>query len=68
MKFPTVDEVAKASRLEICRWYRSLPPVESGDDDADSKEVVIGYVVTRFYEMGGMTAETSKKIGWEKPE
>lgn len=41
---------------------------EPGDDDADEKEVVLGYLVTRFYEMGGMTAGISKKIGWEKPE
>ena len=56
--FPTVEEVEKANKEQLARWYRFLP---SGETAADQK--IMKRIAERFEKLGGMTAELSKKIG-----
>ena len=59
MIYPTIQEVNKASRLEICRWWRFLPSPNNKLQAEVNKRVA-----ERFHEMGGFTTEISKQIGW----
>ncbi len=56
--FPTIQEVEKADKEQLARWYRFLP---SGETAADQK--IMTQIAERFDKLGGMTAELSKKIG-----
>jgi hypothetical protein len=57
-EFPTIQEVEKADKEQLARWYRFLP---SGETAADQK--IMKRIAERFEKLGGMTAELSKKIG-----
>jgi hypothetical protein len=56
--FPTIQEVERADKEQLARWYRFLP---SGETAADQK--IMKRIAERFVKLGGMTAELSKKIG-----
>jgi hypothetical protein len=56
--FPTLEEVEKADKEQLARWYRFLP---SGETTAEQK--IMKRIAERFEKLGGMTAELSKKIG-----
>ena len=56
--FPTIQEVEKADKEQLARWYRFLP---SGETAADQK--IMKRIAERFEKLGGMTPELSKKIG-----
>ena len=56
--FPTVEEVERADKEQLARWYRFLP---SGETAADQK--IMKLIAERFEKLGGMTAKLSKKIG-----
>ena len=56
--FPTIEEVERAGKEQLARWYRFLP---SGETAADQK--VMKRIAERFEKLGGMTAELSRKIG-----
>jgi hypothetical protein len=56
--FPTIQEVEKADKEQLARWYRFLP---SGETAADRK--IMKRIAERFQKVGGMTTELSKKIG-----
>jgi hypothetical protein len=57
--FPTMAEVENASREELAKWYRFLP---SGDTKEQQR--VQDRIAERFKQLGGMTPELSKKIGF----
>ncbi len=57
--FPTMAEVDKASRDELAKWYRFLPSGDTGE-----QQRVQDRIAERFKELGGMTPELSKKIGF----
>jgi hypothetical protein len=57
--FPTAAEVEKAGREQLAKWYRFLP---SGD--TKDQQHVLDRIAERFKELGGMTPELSKKIGF----
>jgi hypothetical protein len=57
-EFPTLEQVEKADKEQLARWYRFLP---SGETVADQK--IMERIAERFEKLGGMTAELSKKIG-----
>lgn len=57
--FPTLEEVEKASHLQICRWWRFL---RSGENAEEYK--IQAKIAMRYKELGGMTPEISKKLGW----
>jgi hypothetical protein len=56
--FPSIEEVDKADKEELARWYRFLP---SGETAAEQK--IMKRIAERFGKVGGMTPELSKKIG-----
>jgi len=56
--FPTLEEVEKADKEQLARWYRFLP---SGETVSDQK--IMKRIAERFEKLGGMTADFSKKIG-----
>jgi hypothetical protein len=56
--FPTIEEVERADKEQLARWYRFLP---SGESEADRK--ILNRIAERFEKLGGMTAELSTKIG-----
>jgi hypothetical protein len=56
--FPTIEEVEKADKEQLARWYRFLP---SGETAADQK--IMRRIAERFEELGDMPAVLSKKIG-----
>jgi hypothetical protein len=56
--FPTLQEVEKADKERLARWYRFLP---SGENTAHQK--IMNRIAERFEKLGGMTPELSKKIG-----
>jgi len=57
-EFPTIEEVEKADKKQLARWYRFLP---SGETAAEQK--IMKRIAERFEKVGGMTPELSKKIG-----
>jgi len=57
---PTIEEVEKADREQICRWWRFSPSRTTRDEEAK----VMDRIAERFDEMGGFTPEISKRIGW----
>ncbi len=55
----SLEEIKNASHEQICSWYRFLPsPISPQQRD------LMNFIIYRFQELGGMTPETSKKIGW----
>jgi hypothetical protein len=56
--FPTIEEVERADKEQLARWYRFLP---SGETAAEQK--IMRRIAERFEKLDGMTAELSKKIG-----
>ncbi len=59
MKYPTIDEVNKADRVQLAKWTRFLPSPETHDEIE-----IINRIGERFKQLGGMTPIISKKIGW----
>ena len=74
MNYPTMEEVEKADRIQICRWYRFLPSpgwYTLGLDDPNFETVmmkekaIMDRIVERSKELGGFTPEISKLLGWK---
>ncbi len=72
MKYPTLDEIEKADRITIARWYRYLPSpgVEYiGEDNflemCNYQALLMNRINERFVEFGGMSPELSKLISWK---
>lgn len=59
MIYPTLKEIEEADRVQICRWHRFLPLAR----DEDQLKVT-NRIFERFKELGGMTPQISKLIGW----
>jgi hypothetical protein len=57
MEFPTLDQVAKASREDLARWYRFLLAATS------EEQKILDEIAKRFKQTGGMTPELSRRIG-----
>ena len=57
--FPTMEQVEKASREQLAKWYRFLPSGETRE-----QQKVVDRIAERFKKMGGMTQELSNKIGF----
>jgi len=74
MNYPTIQEVEKADRLQLARWYRFLPSPGSGatgatrivfDQAFQSEKKVMDRIMERFRDVGEMSKGISKQIGWE---
>lgn len=57
MKIPTMEEIEKADRIQICKWYRFV-----GSPETDKEVKSLNRIVERFDELGGMTPAISKEI------
>ena len=71
-KYPTLEEIENADRIQIARWYRFLPsPGVSAVGQEDFIEVcnfeagLMHRINFRFAAMGGMNHELSKAIAWK---
>lgn len=73
MKYPTLQQVEKATRTQLARWFRFLPSpgtssigqsAEEFRSDTDAETTIMGRILARFEESGGMTPGISKAIGW----
>lgn len=69
MKYPTVEEVQKATHMELCRWYRFLPsPGMSAPKYSEQEAKVMLLIADRLEGFGGFTPEISKALGWNDPK
>lgn len=57
MAIPTMEEVEKADRVQICTWFRF-----THGPGTDNEVSIINRIVERFDELGGMTPDISKQI------
>lgn len=57
--FPTMEQVEKASKIQLARWYRLLA---SGQTKQQQK--IMDRIAARFEAMGGMTSALSNEIGF----
>lgn len=78
MTYPTLEEVEKADRFQICYWWRFLPSpgasaldcsFNSGNSEyfeqvLEKETEIMNKIAARFKELGGFTPEISKRIGW----
>lgn len=71
MKYPTMEQVESASRLELCRWHRFLdspgmPGIgkENFMEILETESRIAERIHERLRELGGFTPEISKAIGW----
>jgi len=55
--FPTMNQVEKADKVQLAKWYRFL----LGTTEEQRK--TLRRVARRLKELGGMTPELSKKVG-----
>jgi hypothetical protein len=60
MTFPTMEQVEKADREQICRWHRFL----HGVGITEMEVPIMDRIAERFRELGGFTPEISEGIGW----
>jgi hypothetical protein len=71
MQYPTLEQVERADRLQLCRWWRHLNSPGAWAIGRDNFEAVkeqevavMDRIAERFKEVGGFTPEISKHIGW----
>jgi len=57
--FPTMKQVEEADKQQLARWYRFLPSGDTGE-----QQKIQDHIAERFKELGGMTSELSKHIGF----
>lgn len=74
MKYPTLEEVEDASREQLGIWWRFLSspgwdsterPQEEFIKIMDTEAVIMDRISARFNEMGMLSPEISKAIGWD---
>ncbi len=58
MKFPTIEQVNNATKLELAQWVAGLP-----DNISWEQEPVMDHILFRFYtELDGWTPELKKAV------
>ncbi len=57
--FPTIEQVEKADREQLARWYSHLPAGTSPE-----QKKITAKIEERFKKLGGMTPDLEKKIGF----
>ena len=69
--YPSPDLVERASRVQLAQWVRRLPsPGTSAIGKPEFEETLereagtMDRILERFADMGGMTPQISKLIGW----
>lgn len=61
MLFPSLADVERATRYQLCEWHRFLPSA-----DTEKTIQVQARIYDRWRELGGFTPEISKAIGWDR--
>lgn len=56
--YPTIEEVEKANKIQLGRWYRYLPSPKT-----EEEAKVINLIFKLFMRLGGWTPELSKIVG-----
>lgn len=80
MRYPTLEEVNKASPYQLLKWYRFLPSPGwnyiTGDDALDDNNygfiqdkieeeaVIMNEIGEQLKQAGGITPALSKQVGW----
>ena len=70
MRYPTLEEIGDADRVQIARWYRSLPMpgvnhLSGGAflEWCNIETFLMIQINKRFEELGGWTPELSEIVG-----
>jgi ssRNA-specific RNase YbeY (16S rRNA maturation enzyme) len=73
VNYPTIEEIEKADREQLCRWHRFLHSPgwdaigqENFKEVMDREKVILDHIEIRLLRFGGFTPEISKKIGWRE--
>lgn len=71
MDYPSKNEVKCASREQLCQWWRFLPSPGHAyigrpnfSQKMEEQAEVMNLIGERMSEVGGFSAEISKKVGW----
>jgi hypothetical protein len=56
--FPTLEQVEEASHEQLARWCKFLAA------DTPEEDKILDRIVERFEQLGGMTEELDKRIGY----
>jgi len=71
MQYPEIEEVESADRLQLAMWYRFLPSPATGfigkpnfNEMLQKQKEILDRIIERFGNLGGMTPEISKSIGF----
>jgi len=59
--FPSLQDVEKANREQLGRWFTFLV---AGTNPSPEQKKIIKRIEERFEQLGGMTPELEKKIGY----
>lgn len=57
--FPSPEQIESADHEQLARWFRFLPEAFTRTQLA-----IVTRICERLRELGGMTPEMSKRIGW----
>ena len=67
--YPSIEEVEKADRFQICSWQRFLPSpgakyvgTPQFAEKVEAEGLIMDRIVERFGELGGFTPEISKAL------
>jgi len=73
MKYPTIEEVNRANKIQLAKWVRFLPSPGSSaigkdnfEETMDKENEILTLIMKLFEEQGGMNPNLSKTIGWNK--
>jgi len=75
MKYPTLEEVKKADKVQLGKWLRFLPSAGTDlkysdlnfEKEREQQSVVMQTIFDTFHkDMGGWEPWLSKQIGWEE--
>ena len=73
MSYPTIEEVERASHMQLAAWHRFLhspgwTAIGRANHDfiMEREAMILNRIEARFVELGGMTPEISKAISWER--
>jgi len=69
--YPTLEQIEKADRYQLCYWHRFLPSPGAGAIGTDEFQevlhaecVLMDLIHERWKEAGGFTPAISKLLGW----
>ena len=63
MKYPTIEEVESADRVQLATWSRFCGVARN-----EEELIIINRICARFKEAGVWNAELSKQVGHTDPE